>query len=80
MSDTGSNPMGRRQFIETGAAATVTATALTQGASAAQDDAPGTGKQFEIPRRMLGKTGVEVTTVNGGTARPPRVPRQVAAL
>ena len=71
MSDPGSNPMRRREFLQTGAAATVVATAVTPAASVAQDNAPGTRKPLEIPRRMLGKTGVEVTILNGGTARAP---------
>jgi predicted aldo/keto reductase-like oxidoreductase len=71
MADTASNPVRRRAFIQKGAAATVAATALTQAASVAQDDNPATPKPNEIPKRMLGKTGVEVTILNGGTARAP---------
>ena len=40
-------------------------------ASAAQDNNPASPKPLDIPRRMLGKTGVEVTILNGGTARAP---------
>ena len=71
MADSGSNSMRRREFIQTGAAATVAATALTQAESVAQDNTPGTGKPLEVPKRVLGKTGVEVTILNGGTARAP---------
>jgi uncharacterized protein len=71
MSDTGSNPMHRRTFIQNSAAATVAATTLTPAASVAQDNSPATPKPLEIPRRMLGKTGVEVTILDGGTARAP---------
>jgi len=71
MADTGSNPMRRRAFIQNGAAATVAATALTQAALVGQDKDPATPKPQEIPKRMLGKTGVEVTILNGGTARAP---------
>jgi len=63
--------MRRRAFIQNGAAATVAATALTQAASVAQDNTLGTGKHVEIPKRMLGKTGVEVTVLNAGTLRVP---------
>src|SRR6185312_7708013 len=70
MADSGSDSMRRREFIQTGAAATVAATALTQAESVAQDT-PGARKPPEIPRRVLGKTGVEVTILNGGTARAP---------
>jgi hypothetical protein len=71
MADTGSNPMRRRAFIQNGAAATVTARALTQAVSVAQDHKPAPPKPHEIPKRMLGKTGVEVSILNGGTARAP---------
>ena len=71
MSDTGSNPMHRRTFIQNSAAATVAATTLTPAASVAQDNNPATPKPLEIPKRMLGKTGVEVTILDGGTARAP---------
>src|SRR3954463_1195361 len=71
MSDTGSNPMHRRTFIQNSAAATVAATTLTPEASVAQDNNPATPMPLEIPRRMLGKTGVEVTILVGGTARAP---------
>ena len=71
MSDTGSNPMLRRTFIQNSAAATVAATTLTPAASVAQDNNPATPQPLEIPRRMLGKTGVEVTILDGGTARAP---------
>jgi uncharacterized protein len=69
MSDTGSTPMHRRTFIQNSAAATVAATTLTPAASVAQDNNPATPKPLEIPKRMLGKTGVEVTILDGGTAR-----------
>lgn len=72
MSETGSTSMRRREFIQTGAAAAA-ATTLAQGASAAQ--APGeparVSKAVELPRRTLGKTGVEVTILNAGTWRAP---------
>jgi predicted aldo/keto reductase-like oxidoreductase len=71
MANTGSTPMRRRAFIQNGAAATVAATALTQAVSVAQDNNPAPPKPHEIPKRMLGKTGVEVTILNAGTARAP---------
>ena len=74
MSETGSNPMRRREFIQTGAAAAAATTlAGTGGASAAQAPATPapTAKAAELPRRALGKTGVEVTIVNAGTWRAP---------
>ena len=71
MADSGSNPMRRRAFIQNGAAAAVAATALAQAESVAQDKSPATPKPHEMPKRTLGKTGVEVTILNGGTARAP---------
>jgi len=71
MGDTDSNPMRRRAFIQSTAAATVAATGLTPAASMAQDNQPGVRKPLEFPKRLLGKTGMEVTILNGGTARAP---------
>lgn len=71
MADPDSNSMPRRTFIQNSAAATVAATALTPVASLAQDNNAAQPKLLELPRRMLGKTGVEVTILNGGTARAP---------
>jgi predicted aldo/keto reductase-like oxidoreductase len=74
MFENSSSSMHRREFIQTGAVATAAATALTQGAVAAQapGEHPGTGnRKFELPRRALGKTGVEVTLVDQGTVRQP---------
>ena len=71
MADTDSNSMRRRTFIQNSAAATVAATTLTPAASVAQDNVPAAPKPFEVPRRKLGRTGVEVTILNGGTARAP---------
>jgi len=74
MSENGTSPMHRREFIQAGAAATAAATALTQGATAAQvagEQAEATKKKTDLPRKMLGKTGVEVTLVNQGTVRQP---------
>ncbi|WZO97705.1 aldo/keto reductase [Isosphaeraceae bacterium EP7] len=71
MSDSDEIPMDRRAFVQNGAAATVAATALSQAPTLAQDAKPGADKPVEIPRRMLGDTGVAVTILNGGTARAP---------
>jgi hypothetical protein len=73
MSENGSNRMHRREFIQAGAAATA-ATTLAQGAAAAQvagEQAGAANKKTELPRRMLGKTGAEVTILNAGTWRAP---------
>ncbi len=61
-------PVSRRHFLRTGAAAAAAAAALpaatsAQDETASQDDAP-----VVLPRRKLGRTGVEVTTLAQGTA------------
>ncbi|MGZ3414261.1 MAG: aldo/keto reductase [Isosphaeraceae bacterium] len=74
MSENGTNPMHRREFIQAGAAATAVATTMVQGAAAAQvagEQAGTAKKKTELPRRVLGKTGAEVTIVNAGTWRAP---------
>ncbi len=74
MSENGTSPMHRREFIQAGAAATAAATTLAQRAAAAQvagEQAGAANKKTELPRRMLGKTGVEVTLLNQGTVRQP---------
>ena len=75
MSENGSNPMHRREFIQAGAAATAVATTLAQGAAAAQvagDQAGAAEKKTKLPSRELGKkTGAKVTIVNAGTWRAP---------
>jgi len=74
MSEIGTNPMHRREFIQAGAAVTAAAATLAQGTAAAQvagEKAGAAKKKTELPRRVLGKTGVEVTIVNAGTWRAP---------
>ena len=88
MSENGTNPMHRRNFIQAGAVATAAASSLAAGASAAKV----AGAQLE-PRRkplicpvLLGNPGVEVTIVNAGTLRARlahrllRYPSSAAAL
>ena len=75
MSESGCNPMHRREFIQAGAAATAAATVLTRSAEATQAQVAGkkteSSKTAGLPRRVLGKTGVEVTILNEGTWRAP---------
>jgi aryl-alcohol dehydrogenase-like predicted oxidoreductase len=66
--------MRRRAFIRKGAAATVAAAALTQSTTTAQDNPQGARKPAEVPTRPLGKTGLDVTILNGGTLRVPGAP------
>jgi aryl-alcohol dehydrogenase-like predicted oxidoreductase len=65
------NLTDRRTFMQ--ASALVTASALGTASSAnAQDAAP---KPMELPRRTLGKTGVEITILDQGTGKGPDVDR-----
>ncbi|HWE39275.1 MAG TPA: aldo/keto reductase [Isosphaeraceae bacterium] len=64
----------RRNFLRAGAATLATAAATTAGA--APQDAPA-AKPAEIPKRKLGKTGVEVTLLDQGVIRGPSFDRLV---
>jgi len=59
--------VNRRGFLQTGALAGATALTLVSGSQAAPDSA----KKPMIPRRPLGKTGVDVSMLNLGTWRSP---------
>ena len=68
MSEHGVPDLNRRGFLQTGAAAT----ALTLASSAPGLAAPAeTTKPAVLPRRTLGKTGVDVTILNQGTWKSP---------
>jgi len=64
--------VNRRGFLQTGAVAT--ASALTLGSTGSQA-APAPAKPPVIPRRPLGKTGVDVTILNLGTWQSPGTDR-----
>ena len=57
----------RRAFLQAGALATASAMSLTPGASA--QDAPDAQPPKVVPRRALGKTGVEITMLDQGAIR-----------
>ncbi|HEY2157116.1 MAG TPA: aldo/keto reductase, partial [Isosphaeraceae bacterium] len=59
-----SDATDRRTFIQAGAVASASALALAQGIRAQEPD-----KKPPIPRRKLGKTGVEVTMLEAGAVR-----------
>jgi predicted aldo/keto reductase-like oxidoreductase len=61
----------RRTFFQAGALATASALG-TASAVNAQDAAP---KPMELPRRRLGKTGVDITILDQGTGKGPDVDR-----
>ncbi|MBX6315348.1 MAG: aldo/keto reductase [Isosphaeraceae bacterium] len=66
---TGHDPaaLNRRGFLQTGALATASAMTLADGATAADSPA----SKPTLPRRPLGKTGVELTVLDLGTFRKP---------
>jgi hypothetical protein len=61
----------RRTFLEVGALATAGALASSSSLSA-QTAAP---KPMELPRRPLGKTGIDITILDQGTGKGPDVDR-----
>lgn len=76
MADRDSSLMQRREFVQTSAAATaaaVTLASLGQGQAEAQTGANPPNKASTgapaFPKRMFGKTGIEVTILNAGTLR-----------
>jgi aryl-alcohol dehydrogenase-like predicted oxidoreductase len=65
------NPTDRRTFLQTGALATASALGVPTALNA-QDAAP---KSMELPRRPLGKTGIDITILDQGTGKGPDVDR-----
>src|SRR5687768_16400400 len=63
--------VNRRDFLQTGAMTTASALTLASGSTVA---APPASKPT-LPRRPLGKTGVDVTILNLGTWRSPGLDR-----
>jgi aryl-alcohol dehydrogenase-like predicted oxidoreductase len=57
----------RREFLQAGAVATAAALAAAPGPAHSQE----TKARTELPRRRLGRTGVDVTILNQGTWRAP---------
>jgi predicted aldo/keto reductase-like oxidoreductase len=65
------NLTDRRTFLQAGALATASALGTAPGVCA-RDSAP---KSSELPRRALGKTGVDITILDQGTGKGPDVDR-----
>src|SRR5271166_306947 len=64
----------RRTFLETGALAAASAAALGPTAAQGAQDAAAP-KPMELPRRPLGKTGIDITILDQGTGKGPDVDR-----
>jgi uncharacterized protein len=70
MNEPHSNSVDRRVFLQAGLVATAATTGLVAGNTAAQEAGSGIQKPT-LPKRKLGKTGVEVTLLNHGTVGEP---------
>jgi aryl-alcohol dehydrogenase-like predicted oxidoreductase len=66
------NRTDRRTFLQAGALATASAVGAATPGAQAQDAAP---KPMELPRRPLGKTGIDITILDQGTGKGPDVDR-----
>ncbi len=75
MSHDETNSTDRRAFLQAGAVAAASALSLAQGGSA--QEAP--EKPAPLPRRKLGKTGVEITVLDQGAVRGPSYDRMIRA-
>ncbi len=65
-------PIDRRGFLQAGVAASaVAALASASGTARGADDPKPNGNKDVLPKRTLGKTGVEVTLLNQGTVGQP---------
>ncbi|MGP0069955.1 MAG: aldo/keto reductase [Isosphaeraceae bacterium] len=65
----------RRTFLQTGAVATASALTLAPGSDAQDTPAKADAPVAVLPKRPLGKTGIEVTLLEQGAARGPSADR-----
>jgi predicted aldo/keto reductase-like oxidoreductase len=75
MSHDETNCTDRRTFLQAGALATASAMTLAPGAVAQEPATKGDGPAAVLPKRKLGKTGLEVTLLEQGAARGPSADR-----
>jgi aryl-alcohol dehydrogenase-like predicted oxidoreductase len=66
-----SNSTDRRAFLRAGAAASASAFSLSNGSSAQESQKAAAEPPMTVPRRLLGKTGVEVTMLDLGSGVGP---------
>lgn len=71
MSESGVPQVNRRDFIQTGAAAAASVAAVSGATASAFAQEPDGKKPVVLPKRPLGKLGVDVTILNQGTWRAP---------
>ncbi|MGE3819351.1 MAG: aldo/keto reductase [Isosphaeraceae bacterium] len=64
----GANAVDRRAFLQAGAVAAASTAAATSARTSGQD-VPKQPGAMEVPRRKLGKTGVEITMLDQGAVR-----------
>jgi predicted aldo/keto reductase-like oxidoreductase len=69
--------VNRRGFLEAGAGTLVAATALGQAGAAIADEKTKAPNPGVLPKRVLGKTGVEVSILTFGTLRNPGLDRML---
>ena len=69
MAHDASNTTDRRAFIQTSAMATASAVSLGSAAETLGEAADDAAKPLSIPRRPLGKTGIDITILDAGTGR-----------
>jgi predicted aldo/keto reductase-like oxidoreductase len=72
MANDETNRTDRRTFLQAGAMATAAALGTASPGAQAQD---GAHKPMELPRRPLGKTGIDITILDQGTGKGPDVDR-----
>jgi aryl-alcohol dehydrogenase-like predicted oxidoreductase len=69
MAHDASNTTDRRAFFQASAVATASAVSLGSSANAMGEAADDAAKPLSIPRRPLGKTGIDITILDAGTGR-----------
>lgn len=69
------NRTDRRTFLQAGTLAAASALGTAASEVSAQDTAAPAARPMELPRRPLGKTGIDITILDQGTGKGPDVDR-----